>query len=331
VAVILRRGTLMLLAALAVACARAPRHQPHFLPVIESAIALPPGFAAPPTPLDNPLTLAKAELGRYLFYDRRLSHNQTQSCASCHQQRYGFCDGRAHAIGSTGEEHFRNTMSLANVAYRSPLTWSDPKIKTLEQQVFVPLTHHGPIELGMDGHFDELVARIRSDSRYVALFAAAFPDQRDAITIDNIARAIASFERTLISANAPYDRLALYGESNALSDAAWRGRRLFFSARLACAACHGGPDFATPSDGDAFHGQQFRVATLRNIAATGPYMHDGHAFTLSDVIDDYAAHGRKPLLRPFRITADEKRDLIAFLESLTDQRFLSDARFADPW
>jgi cytochrome c peroxidase len=329
--IFLRRGTLALAVTLAVACARAPRHQQHFLPVVESPIALPPGFGAPPAPADNPLTIAKAELGRYLFYDRRLSRNQTQSCASCHQQRLGFCDGRAHAIGSTGEEHHRNTMTLANVGYRRPLTWSDPNVLTLEQQVLVPLTHHDPIELGMDGHFDELVARIRADSRYAAMFASAFPDQSEPITIDNIARAIASFERTLISASSPYDRLVLYGESNALSDSAWRGRRLFFSDRLGCAACHGGPDFATPSDGDVFHGQEFRVASLRNIAVTSPYMHDGHMLTLSDVIDDYAAHGRKPLLRPFRITADEKHDLIAFLESLTDRRFLSDARFSDPW
>jgi cytochrome c peroxidase len=251
--------------------------------------------------------------------------------SSSHQQRLGFCDGRAHAIGSTGEEHHRNTMTLANVGYRRPLTWSDPKIQTLEQQVRVPLTHHDPIELGMDGHFDELVARIRSDDRYLRMFAAAFPDQRDAITIDNIARAIASFERTLISAGSPYDRLVLYGESNALSDAAWRGRRLFFSARLGCPSCHGGPDFATPADGDVFHGGEFRVASLRNIAVTAPYMHDGSAGTLANVIDEYAAHGRKPLLRPFRITEDEKRDLIAFLESLTDARFLSDPRFSDPW
>jgi cytochrome c peroxidase len=329
--ILLRRGTLALAVTLAVACARAPRHQQHFLPVVASPFALPPGFGAPPTPADNPLTIAKAELGRYLFYDRRLSRNQTQSCASCHQQRLGFCDGRAHAIGSTGEEHHRNTMTLANVGYRRPLTWSDPNVLTLEQQVLVPLTHHDPIELGMDGHFDELVARVRTDSRYAAMFASAFPDQRDPITIDNIARAIASFERTLISASSPYDRLVLYGESNALSDSAWRGRRLFFSDRLGCAACHGGPDFATPSDGDVFHGQEFRVASLRNIAVTSPYMHDGHMLTLADVIDDYAAHGRKTLLRPFRITDDEKRDLIAFLESLTDERFLSDARFSDPF
>jgi len=305
VALIFRRGLLVCAVTLAVTCARAPRHQPHFLPVIESPIALPPGFPAPPTPPDNPLTLDKAELGRYLFYDRRLSLNQTQSCASCHQQRIGFCDGRPHAIGSTGEEHRRNTMSLANVAYRRPLTWSDPKIMTLEQQVLIPLTNHDPIELGMDGHFDELLSRIRADDRYVRLFAVAFPGQREPISIDNVARALASFERTLISAGSPYDRLALYGDSNALSDSAWRGRRLFFSDRLACASCH------TRSD----------VVSLRNIAMTAPYMRDGSAPTLSAAID----HSRK------RITAEEKRDLIAFLESLTDESFLSNPRYSNPW
>ena len=317
--IFIRRGTLALLAISVIACARAPRHQQHFLPVVESPIALPPGFGAPPAPADNPLTIAKAELGRYLFYDRRLSRNQTQSCASCHQQRLGFCDGRAHAIGSTGEEHHRNTMTLANVGYRRPLTWSDPNVVTLEQQVLVPLTHHDPIELGMDGHFDELVARIRGDERYQRMFGDAFPDQQ--ITIENIGRAIASFERTLISASSPYDRLVLYGDANALSDSAWRGRRLFFSARVGCAACHGGPDFATPPDGDVFHGQQFRVPTLRNVAVTSPYMHDGSVLALADALN----HTRT------NITSDEKRDLLAFLDSLTDQRFLTDTRFADPW
>jgi len=305
VALIFRRASLVLVLTLAVACARAPRHQPHFLPIIESPIPLPPGFAAPPTPSDNPLTMAKAELGRHLFYDRRLSLNQTQSCASCHQQHLGFCDGRARAVGSTGEEHSLNTMSLANVGYRRPLTWSNPKITTLEQQVFVPLTNRDPIELGMDGHFDELVARVRSDSRYLPLFAAAFTGQHEPITIDNIARALASFERTLISARSPYDRLVLYGDSSALSAAAWRGRRLFFSDRLGCGSCHGRSD----------------VVSLRNIAITAPYMRDGSAPTLSDAID----HSRK------KITADEKRDLIAFLESLTDESFLSDPRYSNPW
>ena len=196
-------------------------------------------------------------------------------------------------------------MSLANVAYRQPLTWSNPKVRTLEQQVLVPLTNHDPIELGMDGHFDELLARIRGDSRYVSLFSSAFPDQNAPITIDNVARALASFERTLISAQSPYDRLVLYGDSNALSASAWRGRRLFFSQRLGCGSCHGRSD----------------VVSLRNVAITAPYMRDGSAPTLSDAID----HSRK------KITAEEKRDLVAFLESLTDCTFMVDPRFSDPW
>jgi cytochrome c peroxidase len=344
------RGAIWAFAFAALAtCARAPRHEPHLLPVVESPIPLPPGFGLPPTPQDNPLTLAKAELGRYLFYDRRLSHNQTQSCASCHQQRLGFCDGRAHAIGSTGEEHRRNTMSLANVGYRHPLTWADPNVQTLEQQVHVPLTNRDPVEMGMADNFDELVARLRADPRYVRMFRDAFPDQRDPITIDNVARALASFERTLISAGSPYDRLVLYGDSNALSESAWRGRRLFFSKRLACASCHGGPDFARPPEGSVFQNtgiydsaDKFRVVSLRNVAVTAPYMHDGSAATLADVIDDYAAGGRaarlqhrKPsagvAVRPFSITATEKRDLIAFLESLTDEDFLTNPHFSDPW
>ena len=313
-----RRGALLAIAALAAACARAPRHRPHLLPVVESPIALPPGFAAPPAPRDNPLTLAKAELGRYLFYDRRLSYNRTESCASCHQQRFGFCDGRAHAVGSTGEEHHLNTMSLANVGYRRPLTWTNPDITTLEQQVLVPLTHHDPIELGMDGHFDELLARLRGDERYVRLFAAAFPAERDPITIDNLARAIASFERTLISAGSPYDRLLLYGDSNALSDEAWRGRRLFFAK---CAGCHGGNDFSMPAGGDAYQGGKVRVPTLLNVAVTAPYMHDGHVATLDEAVGHTGA----------KITGQQKQELAAFLRTLTDERFLRDPRFSDPW
>jgi cytochrome c peroxidase len=351
----------MLAALFLAACTSAPRHEPHFLAVVQSAIPLPPGVLPPPTPPDNPLTVARAELGRYLFYDRRLSWNGTQSCASCHQQRLGFTDGRPRAVGSTGEEHFRNSMTLTNVAWRRPLTWANAAMRTLEEQALVPLTRHAPIELGMDGHLDELLARLRADRRYGPLFAAAFAGDPDPVTIANTARAIASFERTLISANSPYDRLVLRGDSDALSQSAWRGMRLFFSERLRCSSCHGGFDFDAPAAGPVFRNTglygrprdrgegasrgfnaRFRVPTLRNVAVTGPYMHDGSTVTLSDVIDDYAAGGRAARLghhrpargvdvRPFHITPEEKRDLLAFLESLTDEAFLSDPRHADPW
>jgi len=200
------------------------------------------------------------------------------------------------------------------------------------------------------------------------MFASAFPGEARPITIENVARAVATFERTLISARSPYDRLVLNGDSTALSAPAWRGMRLFFSARLRCSSCHGGVDLSSPANGQQFQNTglydrkgylqadrglsarsgrradlgKFRIPSLRNVAVTAPYMHDGSTPTLSQVIDDYAAGGRAARLdrkrpargvavRPFTITAGEKQDLIAFLESLTDEAFLTDPRFGNPW
>jgi cytochrome c peroxidase len=363
-----RGAVVLLVATLFAACTPAPRHEPHFLPKIESAIPLPPSFPAPPTPPDDGFTLAKAELGRHLFYDVRLSGNESESCASCHQQSYAFSDHRAQAIGSTGQHHFRNSMGLTNVAYRRPLTWADPDVRSLEQQVLVPLTNEHPVELGMAGRYELLLERIGRDPRYSSLFASAFPGEERPLTISNIARALATFERTLISAGSPYDRLVLNGDSTALSPAAWRGMRLFFSARLRCSSCHGGPDLSSPADGMQFQNTglydaksyrsidpglsgksgarrdvgKFRVPSLRNVAVTAPYMHDGSTPGLSQVIDDYAAGGRAARMsgkrpargvavRPFTISTSEKQDLMAFLESLTDEGFLVNPRFANPW
>jgi cytochrome c peroxidase len=363
-----RGAVILLVATLFAACTAAPRHEPHFLPKIESALPLPPSFPAPLTPPDDRFTVAKAELGRHLFYDVRLSRNETESCASCHQQSYAFSDHRPQAIGSTGQSHFRNSMGLTNVAYRRPLTWADPDVRSLEQQVLVPLTNEHPVELGMAGRYELLLERIGRDPRYSSLFASAFPGEERPLTIANIARALATFERTLISGGSAYDRLVLQGDSTALSPAAWRGMRLFFSPRLRCSSCHGGADLSSPADGQQFQNTglydrksyekadpglsaksrsrrdvgKFRVPSLRNVAVTAPYMHDGSTPTLSQVIDDYAAGGRaartsgkRPArsvaVRPFSLSASEKQDLIAFLESLTDEGFLIDPRFANPW
>jgi cytochrome c peroxidase len=190
----------------------ASRHQAHLLPRFTSVI--PP----PPAPNSNPLTTAKIERGRRLFYDQRLSANGTQSCGSCHQQRFAFCDGRAHAIGSTGQEHFFNTMSLVNVAYRTPLTWSNRSVTTLEQQALIPLTNEHPVEMGMANRLDELPARLAD---YAPMFETAFPGET--ISVKNIVRAIASFERSIVSADSPYDRLVHRGDTHALSPEAWHG------------------------------------------------------------------------------------------------------------
>ncbi len=334
---------------------------------------LPPGFPAPMVPAGNPMSTAKVELGRHLFYDTRLSANGTQACASCHRQAMAFTDGRARAVGSTGQIHRRNTMSLTNVAYNSALTWADPGLRRLEGQVLIPMLGDRPVELGLEE--TQLVARLASDPWYAASFRDSFPGEPAPVTLANVTKALASFERTLISGESPYDRLVYQGRRDALSESAWRGMRLFFSDRLACSKCHAGINFSGPI---AFEGHGavkpefhntglydldgrgayppgdtgleavthrrrdmgcFRAPTLRNIVLTAPYMHDGSIRTLDEVIDHYAAGGRagnhgprtSPLLRGFRLSGEEKRDLGEFLRSLTDETFVTDPRFGDPW
>lgn len=361
----------LLTLALAAACDREPTWRWN----------LPKGFPEPRVPAGNPMSSVKVELGRRLFYDKRLSGNGTQACASCHQQARAFTDGREHAIGSTGQAHSRNSMSLTNVAYGSRLTWANPLLDHLEDQALGPMFGDTPIELGLKDE-GELVAKLDPDRHYQELFRAAFPDQPRPINLKNTTRALAAFERTLISTDSPYDRYTR-GDTGALSDAAKRGMTLFLSERLECFHCHGGFNFADsvdhaklPEPERAFHNTglynldgkgaypdsdrglmkitgkpsdmgRFKAPTLRNIAVTGPYMHDGSVPTLEAAIDHYAAGGRtieagpnrgagsdSPLkdkfLVGFVLKDDERRDLIAFLESLTDKTFLRDRRFADP-
>jgi cytochrome c peroxidase len=278
-------------------------------------LGVPRGFPLPAVPADNPPTAAKIELGRHLFYDRRLSGNGTQSCADCHRQELAFTDGRARAVGSTGQTHPRAAMALANSAYAASLTWTDSKVRTLEQQALRPLTNRKPVEMG----FDESVSRrIRAVPKYRTLFAAAFPGQ--GVTLTNIARAIASFERSIISGRSRYDRYVFDGEP--LSDSEKRGMRLFFGERAGCGTCHSGIFLGGRS---ARFEQGFRVPSLRNVAVTAPYRHDGSVATLDAVIERYAKR------KPFTITVDEKRDLIAFLGTLTDEELLTDARLSNPW
>ncbi|MBX9600168.1 MAG: di-heme enzyme [Bryobacteraceae bacterium] len=318
---------------------------------------LPRGFAPPPVPDDNPMTIAKVELGRHLFYDRRMSSNGTQSCGTCHEQRLAFSDGWPRGIGSTGEVHHRSSMPLANVAYLASLTWADPGMTRLEAQAAVPMFGNQPVELGLQQRTPPFVRVIREDARYRRLFPAAFPGEADPFHYENITRALASFERTLISGRSAYDRYR-QGESPALTESARRGEALFSSNRLKCAACHNGIHFTNGAfentglydeyrpensglkriTGKAEDEGRFRVPSLRNVALTAPYMHDGSVNTLDEVLDHYQAGGRaathrnkNPLLTGFSLTREERRDLIAFLRSLTDHEFVSDRRLADPW
>src|SRR5215510_12381742 len=160
---------------------------------------LPAGFPPPNVPADNPMSVAKANLGRHLFYDKRLSANQTQSCATCHEQARAFTDGRAGSVGSTGEVHRRGSMSLVNVAYAEALTWANPSMTRLEDQALVPMYGDHPIELGLD-RTDTWLDRLKVDLTYQRLFSAAFDHQPQPFTRTNVVKALATFERTIISA-----------------------------------------------------------------------------------------------------------------------------------
>ena len=203
---------------------------------------LPAGFPEPEVPQNNPMSAAKVRLGRHLFYDRRLSGTGHFSCASCHRQELAFTDGRGRAIGATGARHPRSAMSLTNVAYNATYNWADPSLTRLEEQALNPMLNRKPIELGIAGREEEVLERLRSDGETVALFEQAFPGE--VISIDTITRAIAAFERTLISGNSPYDRYVFWGEE--LEDAEARGMELFFSERVRCSECHAGLNFSGP-------------------------------------------------------------------------------------
>ena len=316
------------------------------------------------------MTTVKVALGRRLFYDTRFSGNGTFACASCHQQEHAFTDGRARAVGSTGQSHARSAMSLANVAYNSSFGWADPGRRTLEAQMSVPMFNEHPDRARH--------CRARGGDRATASRPAPtprgsrrpFPAIRSRCRSANIVRAIAAFERTLLSADSPFDRYLYRDDRTAIPQTAVRGMKLFFSERVGCSGCHAGFNLSGPVvfmsapkavlsfnntglydlDGKGAypagdHGLmevtgkpadmgRFRAPTLRNIALTAPYMHDGSVSTLDGVIAHYEAGGRGPLKAPqlkgFTLSSSEADDLVAFLESLTDTAFVTNPAFANP-
>ena len=317
---------------------------------------LPNGFPRPAIPADNPMNVVKVELGRYLFYDGRISVNGKESCGTCHRQELAFTDGRSRAQGTTGQLHPRGSMSLVNVAHVPVLTWANPTITSLEAQALVPMLGEEPIELGLKGHEAAFLEAVRRDPVYQRLFPEAFPGVSDPYTIPNVTKAIAAFERSIVSMRSPYDRYRWGGDSSAISDAAKRGELLFFSSeRAGCFQCHAGWNFsgaffntgvstyAAPNRG-LFELTRvtedigkFRAPSLRNVAVTAPYMHDGSLGTLEEVIQHYAAGGKldhpnkSHVLQRLNLTDSDKHDLIEFLKSLTDEEMLHDSRWSNPW
>lgn len=336
---------------------------PYQWPLVE-------GFPRPQVPADNPMTVEKVELGKQLFFDKQLSFNQQQSCASCHLPERAFSEPLTTSVGSTGEVHRRNSLALVNVAYNKTLTWAHDGITTLEQQILLPMFGEDPIELGITGHEQEVLERFNTQE-YQILFKQAFGD--DEASFDRIVKALASYVRSLISINSDFDKYAYLADDNALNESELRGMELFFSERLECHHCHGGFNFTQSTshekqllDRRPFHNTglyfvergypekdvglaevslskeddgRFRAPTLRNIAVTAPYMHDGSIESLEEVIDMYSAGGRNiergafkgdgrlhpkksPFMKGFALTEQERTDLLAFLHTLTDQQFI---------
>ncbi|WP_447969690.1 cytochrome-c peroxidase [Nitrospira sp. M1] len=287
-------------------------------------------------PDDNPLTKEKVELGKLLFFDTRLSKNGSIACASCHIPSLALTDGQAVSTGIHRQQGGRSAPTAINRVFSSGQFW-DGRAATLEEQSVGPLTN--PVEHGFANH-EEVVAKLKSIQGYGPLFQKAFGSD---ISRQTIGKAIASFQRTLLSGNSPFDQYNAGGNEQALSPEAKNGLTLFRGKAL-CFTCHSGTNFTDEKfhnlgvDWDHEHVDvgryvvtkdpkdigAFKTPTLREISRTAPYMHDGRFSTLRQVVDFYARGGidnprKDPLIQPLKLSEKEKADLVEFLRSLNGE------------
>jgi cytochrome c peroxidase len=300
-------------------------------------LIIPKGFPQPEIPEDNQLTQAKVDLGKKLFFDTIMSRDTTVSCATCHIPEFAFTDRLPKSIGIRGQEVSRNSPTLTNVVYNEHFLL-DGVNTSLESQVIAPIQEHTEF----DFHVVLIAERLKRIPEYVDLCLEAYNSEPTPFAITH---AIASFERTLISGNSPYDKYVYQDQQNALNDSELRGMDLFMN-KLYCNECHSGFNFTNQGltnnglyETYADSGRMrltnletdravFKVPTLRNIGVTYPYMHDGSFETLNGVIQHYSTGGKNhknksDIIKPFDLSPKEKEDLIAFLHSLTDSSFLS--------
>lgn len=291
--------------------------------------AVPMGLPAVNFPADNPPSAAKIELGKQLYFDKRLSRDNTISCASCHDPEKGWSNADQFATGVEGKKGGRNSPTVINSAY-SELQFWDGRATHLEGQALGPIQN--PIEMNLT--LEEVVQKLNGVDGYRKQFQTVFGTD---VTAPNIAKAIAAFERTVLSGDAPYDRFKA-GDKAALSEAGQRGMKLFFG-KANCSACHAGPSFsdfsfhnigvgmdaAAPDLGRSvvtkIAGDKgaFKTPTLREIARTAPYMHDGRFKTLEEVVAYYNRGGTAnetldEEIFPLKLTAEEEKDLVTFLK-----------------
>ena len=325
---------------------------------------LPDYVPKPVVPADNPMTQEGVLLGKALFFDKALSGDNSMSCSSCHLPEHAFAEPKRVSVGAKGEQLNRNALALVNVAYNASFTWAHNNLDSIEKQILIPLFNEHPVEMGATGNEQEILKRINT-SHYQHLFEDAFGD--DEVNMNRVVLALASYVRSLVSFNSAFDAYAYLGDDNALTQQQVEGLNLFFSERTECFHCHGGVNFTQSSkhsfqmfsvqpfhntglynvDGKGSYPEsdmglysvthnksdmgKFRAPTLRNIALTAPYMHDGSMTSLEEVIDFYARGGNKadetnphrsPFIKGFVISDKEKEALVAFLQSLTDDNFV---------
>jgi len=285
-----------------------------------------------PAPANNPVTPARVELGKMLFFDPRISGSNWISCATCHNPAMGWSDGLPTAIGNGMNTLKRSTPTILNTVFNELQMW-DGRFHSLEEQAAGPMQAPGE----MNGNMDDILAKLESKPGYVKAFARAYPGE--GITKDTVAKALASFERTVVSQGAPFDAW-VHGKASAISPSAHRGFDLF-TGKANCVACHSGPNFTD----EGFHNiglsgddpgrfaklpikiskGAFKTPTLRDIALTAPYMHNGAYRTLEQVIDHYDRGGDNqdnldPNIKPLDLTAREKQDLVEFLKTLSGKQ-----------
>ena len=320
-------------------------------------------------------TLALKELGHLLFFDNNLSYGRNISCASCHDPQLAFTDGYVVSVNSNAEKLLRNSPSLLNLQRRHSFNWPNSKITTLEEQMNRPLFGTHPVELGLMDHEEEIFLRFGQNKHYKKLIGQCCTLCNGKLTIEIVKKAIARYINGLESRQSAFDKFKLSGDSSILPSLAREGLKLFHSDSIDCAACHGGNDFFEPDrggdfaniglyncngeypardpglqseDGDKDYNGVFRIPTLRNVAITAPYYHDGSESSLDQILRNYERQGRivnygdcrgdgsqHPMtdgrMQKFSLNDHQRQAIIAFLETLTDTSYLTDPYFSNPF
>lgn len=308
----------------------------------DKIIEIPVGFPSINFPIDNSFTRERWSLGKKLFYDLQLSKNNTVSCASCHKQNFAFSDNVALSIGDNNSIGTSNAPTLSNIAYHPYFTRAGG-VSTLEMQILVPIQEHNEFNTNIL----ELINKLKNNIVYQKMAITAYNREFDAFVLT---RALATFERSLISGNSRFDDYYYRGNSTVLNESEVKGYLLFNSNKTNCSKCHSGFNFTSYAfennglyidykDSGRMRLTQlpedrakFKVPTLRNISLTAPYMHDGSISTLTEVIEHYNNGGKNhinksSLIKPLGLSNQEKQDLLNFLTTLTDNKFIQNKKY----